>query len=450
MKIIILGNGIGGITAARHIRKQSDHEITVISAETAYFFSRTALMYIYMGHMRLQDTQPYEPWFWEKNRINLLEARVERIDFTAKVLTTATGQTLSYDKLILAVGSRSNKFDWPGQDLDGVHGLYSLQDLEAMERHTPGLQRAVIVGGGLIGIEMAEMFHSRSIPVTFLVRENEFWNNILPPEEARMVTRHIREQHVDLQTGTELKEILPDATGKKCATVITSKGEKIACGYVGLTVGVSPNVAFLQESGLEIKRGILVNEFLETNIPDVYALGDCAELRQPEPGRRPIEAIWYTARMMGETVAHTICGHRTAYDPGIWFNSAKFFHIEYQVYGDIRAALPEAHSTLYWEHPEGKKSIRLTYETTSGRIAGFNLMGVRYRHEVCEKWLRQGTSIETVLQQLGLANFDPEFYPQHEVELVVEYNQRTGKNLQLKQKRGLSAVVKFLRENMPA
>lgn len=464
MKIVILGNGIAGITAARHIRKRSDHAITVISDESDYFFSRTALMYVYMGHMRFKDTQPYEDWFWEKNRITLLRARVERIDFQEKKLFTIKGEAIPYDKLLLAVGSKSNKFGWPGQDLDGVHGLYHFQDLEAMERHTPGLERAVIVGGGLIGVEMAEMFHSRNIPVTFLVREPDFWNIVLPPEEARMVNRHLREHHIDLRLGTELKEILPDASGKKCAAVLTNKGEKIECGFVGLTVGVSPNIDFLKDTGLETNRGILVNEFLETNIPDVYAAGDCAELRQARPGRKPIEAVWYTGRMMGETAAYNIIRdwglgiensgtsnpqspipNPQSYNPGIWFNSAKFFDIEYQVYGDIQVKLPDNQATLYWEHPHGKKSIRLNFEKTSGRIVGFNLMGVRYRHEVCERWIRTNTHIEEVLQHLGMANFDPEFCPQHEAELVAIYNQQTGKNLHLKQKRGLEAVLEFLK-----
>ena len=159
MHIAIIGNGISGITAARFIRKLSDHRITVISAETDHFFSRTALMYIYMGHMRFEDTKPYEDWFWAKNRIDLLRAYVERIDPDQKQLELRDRAPLPYDKLIIACGSTPNKFGWPGQDLDGVHGMYSFQDLEAMERHSPGLQRAVIVGGGLIGIVMAEMFH---------------------------------------------------------------------------------------------------------------------------------------------------------------------------------------------------------------------------------------------------------------------------------------------------
>jgi NAD(P)H-nitrite reductase large subunit len=443
MHIVLIGNGIAGITAARFIRKLSDHHITVISAETDHFFSRTALMYVYMGHMRYRDIKPYEDWFWDKNRIQLRRGLVNKVNFENKTLQFREDDDLKYDKLLLATGSTWNKFGWKGQDLQGVCGLYSYQDLENMERFSAGLKRAVVVGGGLIGVEMAEMFHSRHIPVTFLVREQSYWSSVLPPEESAMVNRHIREQGIDLRLGTELDEIVDDGTGRACA-VITKSGDRIECGYVGLTAGVSPNVHFLKGSGLNINKGIQVNDFLETNIPDVYAAGDCMELLNPGKGRKAIEAVWYTGRMAGETAAYNLCGRRVKYEPGVWFNSAKFFDIEYQVYGDVPTKLNENQHSIYWEHSDGKKSIRLVFDKNNRQILGFNLMGIRYRHEVCEKWIREKTPVEEVLQNLSLANFDPEFYKTYELELVKMYNQQTGKNVQLKQKRNLKSVLKFL------
>ncbi|MGB3464241.1 MAG: FAD/NAD(P)-binding oxidoreductase, partial [Cyclobacteriaceae bacterium] len=235
--IVIIGNGIAGITTARHIRKHSDHQITVISGETDYFFSRTALMYIYMGHMEFRHTKPYEDWFWEKNRIDLKKAWVETINFDSKELSLEGGDKLHYDKLVIATGSTPNKFGWPGQDLKGVRGLYSYQDLEYMEEYTKDINRAVVVGGGLIGVEMAEMLHTRDIPVSFLVRENEFWRGVLPVEEAALVSRHLRENHIDLQLETELDKIISDENGR-VKSVITKDGNEIACQFVGLTAGV--------------------------------------------------------------------------------------------------------------------------------------------------------------------------------------------------------------------
>lgn len=444
MKVVIIGNGISGITAARWIRKLSNKQITVISSETKYFYSRTALMYIYMGHMRAEDTKPYEDWFWEKNRIDLIQDHVISIDQNNKSLKMKSGETIAYDKLILALGSKSNKFGWPGQDLNGVGGLYSYQDLEQMEASSPGMKRAVIVGGGLIGIEMAEMFKSRNIDVTMLVRESAYWSNILPNEESLMVTRHIKEHHIDLRLEVNLDRINDEGSGTVKSVVVKETQEEIPCGYVGLTAGVSPNIAFIKDTTIAVDRGILVNEYLRTSDPNVYAIGDCAQIEKPVKGRRNIEAIWYTGRIMGETAAYNICDKQVAYDPGIWFNSAKFLDIEYQVYGHVPAQLEEQYETLYWEHQDGKKSVRINYDKNSNAVVGFNLMGIRYRHEVCEKWIKDKIHIETVLQQLSLANFDPEFYKQYENEIIMLYNQQSGTNLKLTRKRSLTQVFSFL------
>ena len=182
--VVILGNGISGVTFARHLRKlDSKVRITLVSGESKYFFSRTALMYVFMGHMKFEHTQPYENHFWEKNRIELKEAWVKEVDFSEKSVVFGPDEKMSYDTLIIATGSKPNKFGWPGQDFAGVQGLYSKQDLELMEANTQGeVKRAVIVGGGLIGIEMAEMLSYKKIPVTFLVRESGFWNNVLPKQ----------------------------------------------------------------------------------------------------------------------------------------------------------------------------------------------------------------------------------------------------------------------------
>ncbi|WP_420385174.1 NAD(P)/FAD-dependent oxidoreductase [Roseivirga sp.] len=431
--VVIIGNGIAGITTARHLRKLSDARITVISAETDHFFSRTALMYIYMGHMKYEHTKPYEDWFWSKNKIELKRAFVSSVDTEAKSLAFDDGSSMSYDKLVLATGSKPNRFGWPGQDLKGAQGLYSYQDLETMEENTKGIQRAVIVGGGLIGIEMAEMLLSRNIPVTFLVREKSFWNNVLPQGESEMINRHIREHHVDLRLGEELEEIVGDNSGRVKA-IKTKSGDLIECQFVGLTAGVSPNIDFLQGSGIELNRGILVDENLQTNIPDVYAAGDCAEFRQPNGERRPIEQVWYTGRMMGEALGRTLAGKITAYRPGHWFNSAKFFDIEYQTYGWVWPEKKETESDFYWEHEQGKICLRLRWDTESGRLTGVNNFGFRLRHQAFDKWFNQSKTVDFVLEHLRDASFDPEFYQQHEQQIIDAFNQQQGTQLKLKKK----------------
>ncbi|MBT30779.1 MAG: FAD-dependent oxidoreductase [Thalassobius sp.] len=433
MHIVIIGNGISGITAARHIRKKTDHRITVISAETDYFFSRTALMYVYMGHMKFEHTQPYENWFWEKNRIELVKNYVNEVNVQQKQIQFSDGKQMNYDKLIIATGSKPNRFGWPGQDLKGVQGMYSYQDLQGMETYSKDLKHAVIVGGGLIGVEMAEMFHSRHIPVTFLVREKSFWSGVLPAGESAIVNREIQSNGIDLRLNEELQEILPDANGRVRA-IKTKSGEEIACQFVGLTAGVKPNIDFLKNTEIETNRGVLVNHFLETSAQDVYAIGDCAEFTEALPGRKPVEQVWYTGRMHGETLAETICGKRMAYTPGPWFNSAKFFDIEYQTYGTVLSQNPEGQTSLYWEHQDGRKCIHIVYDKSNDVVKGINLFGIRHRHEVWDKWLKENKTLSYVLENLDEANFDPEMFDTYEKDVVNLYNQQNP-NKPVKSKR---------------
>ena len=422
--VCIIGNGIAGITAARNIRKlksASECRITVISAETDYFFSRTALMYIYMGHMTYEHTKPYEDWFWSKNDIELVRDYVTAVDTSGKQLHLRTGGNLSYDVLLLATGSAGNRAGWPGEELKGVQGMITYQDIEAMEANTQNVQQAVIVGGGLIGIEMAECLHSRHIPVTLLVREKEYWQNVLPMNEAAMISRHIRASGIDLRTESGLKEIKGDQQGR-VKSIITVEDQEIACQFVGITIGVHPNIDFLKGSAVETDRGIMVNEFLETNVPDVYAVGDCAQHRVAPSGRRNLEQIWYSGRMQGETVAKTICGQKMKYVPGIFFNSAKFIDIEYQVYGTVNTEPTEDEEHFYWEHPDGEKAVRIIFEKESGTIRGFNLMGIRYKHAVCDRWLKDKADISYVMEHLKEANFDPELYKSYEAEIISLFN----------------------------
>jgi NAD(P)H-nitrite reductase large subunit len=411
--IVIIGNGISGVTLARHIRKLSSNKITIISAESPFFYSRTALMYVFMGHMKFEHTQPYENSFWKKNSINLVHKYVNEINTNNKEVVFSDNTKLAYDKLVIASGSKSNKFGWKGQDSNGVVSLYDKQDIEKLETLVPNCNRAIVVGGGLIGIELVEMLLSRNIPVTFLVREKSFWNGVLPEGESKMINRHILEHHVDLRLDTNLDEIIADEFGNVKA-ITTDKGETINCGIVGLTVGVSPNIDFIKSSPIELGRGVKVNRFLETNIKDVYAIGDCAEQHEGIGLRRPIEAVWYTGRMMGETLAQTICGKPTQYNPGHWFNSAKFFDIEYQTYGWVFANPLENETHFYWEHQSGKKAIRIAFGTNTRIFNGINTFGIRMRHSFFDKALTEKVTVDYVLKHLKEANFDPEFFSTYE------------------------------------
>lgn len=443
MHLVIIGNGITGITTARYVRKVRDWDITIISSETKHFFSRTALMYIYMGHMEYEHTKPYEDHFWEKNDLDLIHDHVTNINSGNKTLNLKEGDTVSYDKLVVATGSEPNKFGWPGQDLKGVQGLYSYQDLQRMGENTSDINRAVIVGGGLIGIEVAEMLHTRDIPTTMLVRETNYWDNALPAEEAKMINKEIQKHHIDLQLETNLKEILPDDNGRVRA-VITEEGDEIDCQFVALTAGVHPNTKLVEDSNIETDRGILVSRHFETSEDDIYAAGDCAEFRKVPEGDPSVEQLWYTGRMQGECLARNLCGEHKPYDRGIWYNSAKFMTIEWQTYGRVPPQLPKGYETFCWQHPHKNLLLRINYDTEDRAVIGFNAMGMRLRHVVCERWIDEERTLEHVLEHMGEANFDPEFFKQHESDIIKYYNDtHPDRELEVKAKRGLKGLFQF-------
>ncbi|MEB2779795.1 FAD/NAD(P)-binding oxidoreductase [Algoriphagus sp. C2-6-M1] len=433
--VVIIGNGIAGVTCARQLRKLDESvRISLISGESKYFFSRTALMYVFMGHMEFEHTQPYENWFWDKNSIELKEGWVKSIDFKTKNLLFQSGENINYDELVIATGSKPNKFGWPGEDLQGVQGLYSKQDLELMEDNTQNVQRAVIVGGGLIGIEMAEMLAYKEIPVTFLVRESGFWDNILPKEESELVGRHMREHHIELRLNEELGEIISDSNARVKA-VRTKSGEEIQCQFVGLTAGVSPNIDFLRSTELEVNRGVKVDLSFQTNISNVYSIGDCAEFHEaPAPDRKSVEQVWYTGRMHGETLGYILAGKKLTYKPGVWFNSAKFLDIEYQTYGTVPASWDaEKIKSFYWAHSGGKVAFRMLMDL-EGKILGVNNLGFRLRHEFFDQAIGGKWDGSKVISNLNKANFDPEFFAPYYIAIQEAFKSQFGGDFKVSKK----------------
>ncbi|MEL7146335.1 MAG: NAD(P)/FAD-dependent oxidoreductase, partial [Bacteroidota bacterium] len=149
----------------------------------------------------------------------------------------------------------------------------------------------------------------------------------------------------------------------------------------------------------------------------------CCEVKEPVPGRRPIEAVWYVGKMMGEALGHTLAGKKTAYRPGLWYNSAKFFDIEYQTYGTVLNSLRDNEAQFYWEAPTGDKCVKFVFDKNDKTILGVNTFGIRMRHVVWDKWLDDQRTISYVIENLDEANFDPEFFRKHDTDIQQKYNE---------------------------
>lgn len=409
MRIVIIGNGVAGISAALTARQRDPAaKITVVSGETEYYFSRTALMYAYMDVMQRRDLEPYERGMYAKQRIELVYDWVTDLDATSKTLRLKSGGSLSYDRLVLAIGSRPNMGPWTGADRvkDGIVHFVSMQDLDACERLTTSTQRAVVVGGGLIGIELVECLAFHGVQVTFLIREPYYWPVALASDEAEFVAEHIRHHGIDLRFQEELTEIRVDERGR-VAGVRTNR-EDIDCQMLGVAIGVHPAIETFEgwTDRPDTARGILVDATLETSIPDVFACGDCAEIRRPDEERNLVEQIWYSAKRQGKLVGRNLFGDAIAYSPPTFFNSSKFFEIEYTTVGDV-VRVPDGTPSRYYKMPGKNISARVVHD--GQRVLGFNMLGSRWNHEILQRWVDERRSPEFVYQHLPEAQFDVEF-----------------------------------------
>jgi NAD(P)H-nitrite reductase large subunit len=412
MHYVIVGNGVAGIEAALAVRDRlgpDQARISVISAETDYFFSRTALMYAYMDKLDRRDLEPYERKVYAQKDIDLVRAQVVDLDAATQRLTLKNGDELGYDRLLLAVGAKPRLVPFSGLDdvEDGLVHFVSMQDLDDCERLTWSSERAVVVGGGLIGVELVECLRHHGVEVTFLVREPYFWPAALGKEEGDMIAEHLRDHGVDLRLEEELEEIHTDDSGR-VSGVRTDQGDEIACQMLGVAIGVQANIEWLQsvQTPPALNRGILVDRSFRTTLPNVWAAGDCVEV---DVGTQPglTETIWYSARRHGKLAGLSMVGESVEYHPPLFYNSTKFFEIEFTTVGD-GVNVPDGATTLFRKMPDESISQRIV-TNEDGEVIGFNMLGSRFDHRLLEEWIIDGRDLDYVKRHLEDAQFDVEF-----------------------------------------
>lgn len=449
MHVVIIGNGVAGMEAALQLRADApDVGVTLVSEESDHFFSRTALMWVHAGQMSHRDIEPLERNAYVRHGFTRVRDRVVALDSASKRLTLGDGETLGYDKLLIACGSRPRPGPWRGSDLRGVGHFVTLQDLEWYERELHGgpshagrpprpdqhvptsrpdspylpreaaaeargslSKRPAVIGGGLIGIEAVEVAHGKGLQPHFFIRDEWFWPMAIDATEAAWITERMRAHGVHVHLQHEVEHLEGDAQGNLTAVVTNHGRFEVDCAVVA--IGVVPNTRWLADSGVALDEGggVVVDAQQRTNVPDVFAAGDCASVRWSTGAQRP-EQLWYTGRDQGRVAARAILGQTgptATYRRPTWYNSAKLMDIEYTTVGFVNMNQPGEREWFFEERGAVRSTTRIVH--TDAGVIGFNLLGRRWDHSVLMEFIDAGRSLAYVLDHLHEAAFDTELVP---------------------------------------
>ncbi len=339
-RYIIIGTGVSGFSAAETLRSVDPQaDILLVGDDPFGYYSRPGLAYYLTGEIPEKQLFP----FFKKGRLTLdvqrITAHVTSIDPTAQVIKTDTAGTLGYDRLLLATGAHSIPVNFPGGDLHGVVTLDDLADTRNILTLLRQTKTAVVVGGGVLAIELVEGLVAQGKKVHFFLRGDWYWSNVLVEAEAHMVEHHLTTEGVILHHRTEIEEIL----GKrgKVTGVRTTNGEIIRCNMVAVGIGVRARQELAQEAGLETDRGIVVNENLQTSQLNIYASGDVAQIFDPITGRSSIDNLWYPGRKQGRVSALNMAGKDQTYQRTVAINVLRLAGVMTTLIGSIGSGRDE-------------------------------------------------------------------------------------------------------------
>ena len=292
MKHVILGNGPAGVIAAETIRQRSpEAEIVMIGSEDAPPYSRMAIPYLLMGN--IQENGTYlrkDPKHFSKLKIIQLHATVKAVDCKAKqlIFEGKENKPLAFDKLLIATGSVPVQPPVPGIDLPGVHPCWTLEDARAITKLAKPGSRVLQMGAGFIGCIILEALASRKVELTVVEMGNRMVPRMMTEVAGGMIKQWVQSKGVEVFTDTRVQEISQSGSALK---VQLSNGKTLEVDLVISATGVRPNIGYLNNSGLKIDTGILVNEYMQTSHPDIYAAGDVTESIDFSTGHRIVNAI---------------------------------------------------------------------------------------------------------------------------------------------------------------
>ncbi|MCA1773424.1 MAG: FAD-dependent oxidoreductase [Halomonas sp.] len=368
--LVIIGNGMAShrLVEALVNHPQRPKAITVVGEESVPAYNRILLSPLLAGDMQPEVLTLRDADWYQDNGVTLkLGERVEHIDRDSRTLSTDAGQTIHYDRLVLATGSRPALPEVPGIDLDGIHGFRDLQDADALEAIAQQGGHALVIGGGLLGLEAAEGLRKRGqgLEVTVLQRSERLMNRQLDATAAGLLQDTLAARGLNIVTRAQLAKLEGDPTGRVCAAVLND-GRRLATDSVIIAAGITPNAELGQRAGLTTDRAIKVDRHLTTSDPHIFALGECCQFETHTYGL--VEPIWHQV----DVLAAALCGDADeGYREAPTATKLKVSGVSLYAFGPTEAA-PE-HDELCYHDLERGDYRRLLLR--NGRIEGAVLYG---------------------------------------------------------------------------
>ena len=308
MHHVILGAGPAGVIAAETIRKHAPADtITLVGDEPEPPYSRMAIPYLLIGNIDepgtyLRKTADH----FQRLRVTQVRAQATSVDSAKRTVTLSNGQTLAFDKLLIATGSHPVRPPIPGMDSAGVHPCWTLEDARAIARLAQPGARVLQMGAGFIGCIIMEALKQRGVQLSVVEMGDRMVPRMMGPTAGGMIRDWCEKQGVQVFTGTKVEAITPGVPLK----VQLSGGRTVEADLVISATGVRPAIGYLKDSGITCLLGVLTDEHLQTNVPGVYAAGDCAEAFDKVSGKTIVSAIQPNAADQARVAALNMVGQR--------------------------------------------------------------------------------------------------------------------------------------------
>ena len=334
MNYVIVGSGVAGIASIEAIRSVDRvGKISWIGDDPYGFYSRPGLAYYLTGELHDNALYPRPTHDLDRLKIDYIRAHVSGIDRDHHTVQIADKPPLPYDRLLLAVGALALPLKVSGAELEGVLKLDHLEDAKKILKHARRGKTAVVVGGGITALELVEGLIARGMKVHYLLRGERYWSNVLDEQESKIVEHRLQEEGVQLQYHAEIAEVVGNHS--RVSGVRLTDGRLLKCELVAYAIGIRPRLDLAKQAGLAVDRGILVNEYLQTNDPHVFAAGDVAQVYDPMTGTAILDSLWIPARQQGQIAGLNMAGQRTVYLKSAPFNVTRLAGLTTTIIGTV-------------------------------------------------------------------------------------------------------------------